>query len=54
MERLWQWIQRRRAEREARRDALVMTQLMLSPGVLERVKDRLAEDDWTARREGQR
>jgi hypothetical protein len=54
MERLWQWIQRRRAEREQRREALVMTRLMLSPGVLEQYKQRLAEDDWTARREGER
>ena len=52
MKRLWQWIQRHRAEREARRDAVVMTHLMLSPGVLERVKAQLAEDDWARRREG--
>lgn len=54
MERLWQWLERRREQREARRYGRMMVQLTLDPGALKAVQQRLAEDDWTARREGRR
>jgi hypothetical protein len=44
------WLERRQAEREALRYRRMMVLLTVSPGTLEDIKARLAEDEWTERR----
>jgi hypothetical protein len=48
----WLWALERRwkERREAKRYARMVVHLTMSPGVLEAIKERLAEDDWTHRR----
>lgn len=52
MGRLREWWETRQEKRVARRYARMMVHLTMSPGALEQIKNRLADDDWTERREG--
>lgn len=45
------WIERRREKRAAKQYGRMLVLLTLSPGALEQLKNQLAEDDWTERRE---
>ena len=47
------WWEERRKRRAAKRAARMMVHLTLTPGALEAVRDQLAEDDWTERKEQQ-